>query len=205
VTDLTLQGVVLHLAALIFIAAVHGFAVAAVAAVLGDPGPRHDGRVSLNPLVHLDAVGTVSGVLFSLGWIRPLAIDPASLKGGRPAVALVAAAGILATLAAAVALHAVRPLVLPLLSDTVSASAYVLVDTVEELSIWFALVNLLPLPPFTGALVAVAVSGSKELLSITQRRHTTAGIVVALVAASGVVTRAAAPLHAAVAGLLFGG
>lgn len=204
-TDLTLQVVVLHLAAVVVIAAVHGFAVAAAAAGLGDRGPRHDGRLSLNPLVHLDAVGTVSGVLFSLGWIRPLAIDPAALKGGRAAVALVAAAGVLATLAAALALHAIRPLVLPLLSDTVSATAYVLVDTVEELSVWFALVNLLPMPPFTGALIAVAVSGSKDLLGVGQRRHTAAGIVVAVIAASGVVTRAAAPLHAAVSGFLFGG
>lgn len=204
-TDLTLQVVVLRLAALVFIAAVHGFAVAAVTTGLGDRGPRHDGRLSLNPLVHLDAVGTLSGVLFSLGWIRPLAVDPATVRGGRLALALIPAAGSLATVAAAMALHAVRPLVLPLLSDTVAASAYVLVDVVQELSVWFALVNLVPMPPLTGTLIAVAVSGSKALLAIAQRRHTAAGIVVAVVAASGIVTRAAAPLHAAVAGFLFGG
>lgn len=204
-TDLTLQVLVLRLVAVMFIAAVHGFAIAAAAAALGDRGPRHDGRLSLNPLLHLDAVGTLSAVLFALGWIRPLAVDPAAVKGGRPGLALVAAAGSLATLAAAVALHAVRPLVLPLLSDTASAQAYVLVDVVDELSVWFVLVNLVPAPPFTGTLLAAAASGSKAFLGIARRRHTAAAIVVAAVAASGVVTRALAPLHAAVAGVLFGG
>ena len=204
-TDLTLQVLVLRLAALVFIAAVHGFAIAAMAAALGDPGPRHDGRLSLNPLVHLDAVGTASGVLFALGWIRPVAIDPAALKGGRLALALVPAIAGLATLAAAAALHAARPLLLPLLPDTASTSAYVLVDIVEELSVWFALVNLVPLPPLTGTLIAVATSGSKALAGIVQRCHTAAGIVLALVAASGLVTRAATPLHDAVARFLFGG
>lgn len=206
-TDLTLQVVVLRLVALVFIAAVHGFAVAAAAAALGDRGPRHDGRLTLDPLVHLDAVGTASGVLFALGWIRPLAIDAAALRGGRLAAALIPLAGALATLAAAVALHAVRPLVLPLLPDTASMAASVLVDIVGELGVWFALVNLVPLPPLTGALflAAVARERGKALLDAARRWQAVAGIMLALVAAPGAVTRAAAPLHDAVARFLFGG
>jgi len=205
VTDLTLQGLVLRLAALVLIAAVHGFAVAAAAVALGDPGPRHDGRLSLNPLVHLDVVGTVSGVLFALGWIRPVAVDPVSLRGGRPALALVVAAGSIATLAVATALHAVRPLVLPLLPDAASATAFVLSNVVAELSVAFALVNLVPLPPLTGAHLLAMTRPTQALVDVVRRRETAAGVVLALVAASGVVTRAAAPLLETVARLLFGG
>ena len=52
--DFTLQQLVLRLFALLFIAGIHGAAVSATAVALGDQGPRHDGRLSLNPFVHLD-------------------------------------------------------------------------------------------------------------------------------------------------------
>ena len=81
--DLTLNQLVLRLVAMVAIAAVHGLAVAGAAVALGDPGPRHDGRFTLNPLAHLDLLGATSGVLFSVGWIKPVAIDPALLRIGR--------------------------------------------------------------------------------------------------------------------------
>ena len=77
--DFSLQQLGLRLVANVFIAGIHGFAVAAAAGALGDAGPRHDGRLRVNPLVHLDVIGTVSGVLFAAGWIRPIAIDPEGL------------------------------------------------------------------------------------------------------------------------------
>jgi len=55
---------------------VHEFAHALVADRLGDPTPRHLGRLSLNPLVHLDVLGTLFFVLFSFGWARPVPINP---------------------------------------------------------------------------------------------------------------------------------
>src|SRR5258708_36160500 len=81
--DLTLQQLVLRLIAYVFIAAVHGFTVAAVAVAMGDQGPRYDGRLRVRPLAHLDIIGTASGVLFSVGWVRPVAIGPFELRVGR--------------------------------------------------------------------------------------------------------------------------
>ena len=91
--DLTLQQLVLRLIAYVFIAAIHGFTVAAVAVAIGDQGPRYDGRLRLNPLAHLDIIGTASGVLFSVGWIRPIAVDSFELRLGRIGLAIVVAAG----------------------------------------------------------------------------------------------------------------
>jgi hypothetical protein len=79
--EYTLQQFVLRLLAMVFVAAIHGFAVAGTACALGDPGPRYDGRLTANPFTHLDLLGTLAGV-FSLGWIRPIAIDPALLRFG---------------------------------------------------------------------------------------------------------------------------
>jgi Zn-dependent protease len=154
--DLSLQQLLLRLIAYVFIAGIHGFAVAATAYALGDSGPRHDGRLTVNPLVHLDVLGTAVGVFFSFGWIRPIAVDPAELRMGRAGLVIVVAAGVAATLLAAVALRLLRPLLLPLLSDTAASAAFALVETSGDLSLWFAIFNVLPLPPLTGAHLLVA-------------------------------------------------
>jgi Zn-dependent protease len=183
VTDLSLQQLVLRLIAYLFIAGVHGFAVAAAAVVLGDAGPRHDGRLRLNPLAHLDLLGTAAGVLFSVGWIRPIAVDPAVLRVGRTGLLAVMAAGAAASLAAVIMLRALRPLILPMLPDTRSADLFALIETIGELSLWFVLFNMLPLPPLTGAhwLSAIAPPWRKAI----DRSEPYAGVVLAIIAASG--------------------
>src|SRR5258707_10942545 len=88
-----MQQLVLRLIAYVFIAAVHGFTVAAVAVAMGDQGPRYDGRLRVSPLAHLDIIGTASGALFSAGWITPIAIDPFELRLGRIGLAVVGGGG----------------------------------------------------------------------------------------------------------------
>jgi Zn-dependent protease len=202
VTDLTLQRLVLHLVAYVFIAAVHGFAVAAVAVALGDQGPRHDSRLSINPLAHLDLIGTASGVLFSVGWVKPLAIDPLALRTGRIGLAIVVAAGFAATLVSAMALLLARQYILPLLPDSTSTTAFALIERIGELSVWFALVNLLPLPPLTGAhwLEIAAPACGK----VATRIAPYAGLVLAVVAATGIVTNVLRPGYRVLAALILG-
>lgn len=202
-SDLTLQQLVLRLIAYVFIAAVHGATVAAVAVAMGDHGPRHDGRLRLNPVAHLDIVGTASGVLFSIGWIKPIAIDPFQLRFGRGALAIVVAAGAAATLVSAMALRLLRPALLPLLPDTASATTFALIEVIGELSVWFALTNVLPLPPLTGAhlLAAAAPTYHKLIAKIAPY----AGLALALVGASGAFAKILGPGYRVVAGLVLGG
>jgi Zn-dependent protease len=191
--DLTLQQLALRIAAFVFVAAVHGVAVAAAAVALGDQGPRHDGRLSINPLAHLDIVGTVSGVLWPAGWIRPIVIDPAALRTGRIGLVIVVAAGFAATVTSAMALRLARPFILPLLPDTASSTAFALIQLVVEYSAVFALVNVLPLPPLTGAhlLVAAAPACRKVLIRIAPY----AGVVLAASAWWGLVKPIWLPAH----------
>src|SRR5262245_14805353 len=72
-SDLTLTQVAYRLCAMLLLVAVHGATVAATACALGDPGPRYDGRLRASPLVHLDLLGLLSGVLFAVGWSKPVA------------------------------------------------------------------------------------------------------------------------------------
>jgi Zn-dependent protease len=201
-TDLTLQLLVLRLVAYVFIAAVHGFAVAAVAVALGDRGPRYDRRLSINPLAHLDLIGTASGVLFSVGWIKPVAIDLFALRSGRLGLAIIVAAGVAATLVSAVALRLARPFILPLLPDTASATAFALIEITGELSMWLALVNILPAPPLTGAhLLAITAPAYGKVIT---RIAPYAGIVLTLVAATGIVTNLLRPVYRMLAILVLG-
>ncbi len=72
---------------------IHEYAHAKVADYLGDPTPRAMGRVSLNPLVHLDLYGTLALLFFGFGWGKPVLFDPFNLKKPRRDSALISLAG----------------------------------------------------------------------------------------------------------------
>ncbi len=72
---------------------VHEFAHAKVADMAGDPTPRMNGRVSLNPLDHYDPIGTTMIFLFGIGWGKPVPINPAYFRNPRRDEILVSFAG----------------------------------------------------------------------------------------------------------------
>jgi Zn-dependent protease len=131
---------------------VHEFAHAWMANELGDPTARYAGRLSLNPLVHLDPMGTLMMLFsvfygFGIGWGKPVPVNPMYLrKGPRVGMGLVAAAGPLSNLVLA-AMMAV-PIRLGL---TMSWSLLNLLLIVISVNIGIALFNLLPVPPLDGA------------------------------------------------------
>jgi Zn-dependent protease len=199
-TDFTLQQIVLRFCAVLLIVGVHGAFVAATAQALGDPGPRYDERLKLNPLAHIDLIGFASAVLFSIGWIKPVAIDPGALRIGRIGVIVVIATGALGVLIFVEALQLVRPFLLPLLDDTTSTLTFALIENIGQLGIWFAIVNLLPLPPFTGGhLLSVLVPKTGELM---RRFHIYFALLLAVIAATGIVTRVLDPVYRVVAGFV---
>jgi len=131
---------------------VHECAHAWMANELGDPTARYYGRLSLNPLVHLDPIGTVM-MLFSLfygfgiGWGKPVPVNPVYLrKGPRVGMGMVAAAGPLSNLVLAAIVAVPIRLGLPLSWWPVR-----LLLIVINVNIGIALFNLLPIPPLDGA------------------------------------------------------
>ena len=84
----------LRLLALVVHECSHGY----VSTKLGDPTPRIQGRLTLNPLVHLDLMGTVLMLLTGFGWARPVEVNPMYYKDRKKGMALVAFAGPLANL-----------------------------------------------------------------------------------------------------------
>jgi Zn-dependent protease len=191
VIDFTLSQLVMRICAVLVVSTLQGFAIAATAGMLGDAGPKHDGRLSIDPLRHVDLLGGAVALVFAVGWARWVAIDPRALRHGRVDLLLLAGAGFAAVLLGVLALRFVRPLLLPWLPDTAAATAFALIQTIIELGLWSALLGLLPLPPLAGGHLLVALMPKlRERLPGIQLFL---GLVVATLVATGVLTSALAP------------
>lgn len=97
-----LNDFLIFIPALLIALSVHEAAHAWAADRLGDPNPRLDGRLSLNPLRHLDPIGTLMLVIFHFGWGKPVAFDPFNLRRPKRDAALISLAGPTANLILAV-------------------------------------------------------------------------------------------------------
>jgi Zn-dependent protease len=191
VIDFTLSQLVMRACAVLVISALQGFAVAAAAVALGDEGPRQDGRLSIDPLRHVDLLGGAVALVFVAGWSRRVAIDPRQLRHGRFGLLLVILAGFAAVVLGALGLRFARPFLLPLLPDTAAATAFELVRTTIDLGIWFALLGLLPVPPLVGGHLLLAIV--PKLQDRLPRAQLFLGLILAGMVATGWVTRALDP------------
>jgi Zn-dependent protease len=198
--DFTLQQIVLRFCAMVLIVGIHGAVVAATACALGDPGPRYDERLRLSPLAHLDLLGFASGVLFGVGWIKPVAIDPAALRIGRIGLVVIVATAAIAILTFVVMLQLLRPLLLPFLGDTPSTLTFGLIETIGQLGIWFALINLFPAPPLTGShLLTALIPAAGEFM---RRYHIYFALGLTALAATGIITRTLEPVYRMIAEII---
>ncbi|MBT3341698.1 MAG: site-2 protease family protein [Gemmatimonadetes bacterium] len=132
----------------------HEFAHAAVADALGDPTPRALGRVTLNPLSHLDMIGTILLVLVHFGWGRPVPVDARYLRQPRRDLVLIAAAGPVINLATALVVGLILRWLAPWLLETPGGTfVFLALQALVLLSLLLAFFNLIPLPPLDGSKV----------------------------------------------------
>jgi len=129
--------------AIIFHELAHGW----VAYRLGDPTAKLRGRLSLNPLKHLDPMGTIMLFIFGFGWAKPVPVHFTLLRGNRTGMILVSAAGIVTNmLLASIAVFLTR-----LLSPSPSTVLAGLLYYFAQINIILAAFNLIPLPPLDGS------------------------------------------------------
>jgi len=156
-----MEGRILHiiplLPAALLALTLHEYAHCLVADRLGDPTPRHAGRLSLNPLRHIDPVGTLMLLVAHIGWARPVPIDPRNFDRPRAGMIWVSLAGPLANMAAALGFGLLLRIVSP---ATLLASSWPLGPGLLSFLLWglfinlvLAVFNLLPLPPLDGSKV----------------------------------------------------
>ncbi len=136
--------------ALVVCVTIHEASHALAANLLGDPTPKRDGRLSLNPMRHLDPLGVLAIFLFKIGWGKPVMINDRNFRSPVRDSALTAVAGPLSNLLTAFLIA------LPLKYwDSIDDFPNILLvlQSIFALSIGLAIFNLIPLPPFDGSKV----------------------------------------------------
>ena len=147
-----LTTIIANIPALLIGFAFHEYAHAWVADRLGDPTPRSQGRLSLNPFVHLDVFGTLMALLYQFGWAKPVLINPRYFRGNqRRGRMLVALAGPVSNLIMAFIGLLVWFLVMHWLHGTEwSFVAQMIFKSIVLMNLGLGIFNLLPVPPLDG-------------------------------------------------------
>jgi Zn-dependent protease len=139
----------------------HEFAHGYVAYRFGDPTAKASGRLTLNPLSHLDLFGTLAFFLINIGWAKPVPVNGAYFKNPRKDMLWVALAGPLTNLVLAVVSAVIARLISQLTMDLpYSITTDIMIEMVKA-SVWINLVlcifNFLPIPPLDGSRILMGI------------------------------------------------
>ncbi|MGI6604378.1 MAG: site-2 protease family protein [Firmicutes bacterium] len=158
------RDMIFRIPALLLALSVHEYAHAKAADALGDPTPRAYGRLTLNPLAHLDPLGLLMLWLVRFGWAKPVPVNPMYLRPRRAGMIIVSLAGVTANAVTAFVL-----LVLVKLQVIPPNEWFV---NIVELTMWYniflAVFNLLPIPPLDGSKVLAELLPRRLAFSLLQ-------------------------------------
>lgn len=134
---------------------IHEFAHALAADRLGDPTPRLQGRLTLNPLKHLHPIGTLMLILFRFGWGKPVQFDPYNLENPRRDAALISFAGPAANLSLALVASILTKLALStgFYNDIAVTFGVLLIGY----NVFLAVFNLIPIHPLDGGKILIGL------------------------------------------------
>lgn len=131
--------VISSLAVIFFTLPIHEWAHGFVSTKLGDPTPKYQGRLTLNPMAHIDWVGAAAILLFGIGWAKPVQVNARYYKNPKWGMALVALAGPLSN-----------------------------IITAAQINVYLAVFNLIPIPPFDGSRILFTFLPQKYYFKIMQ-------------------------------------
>lgn len=183
---------ILALPALIVALSFHEFAHAWVSTRLGDPTPRMRGRLTLNPLAHIDPIGLLMMIIFRFGWAKPVEVNPYNYDNREKGMALVSVAGpginlllgfvsTLLWLVAAVNLGQ-------------NASVTILLSFLVIYNVYFAVFNLLPLPPLDGSKLLFAFLPKRTVYRYLDTVSQYSMIILIALLWTGIITSILGPL-----------
>ena len=152
--------------AILFALTVHEYAHGWVADKLGDPTARYAGRLTLNPLSHLDPLGTIMLFLVHFGWAKPVPVDPSFLRNPKRDMMWISLAGPTANVASAALLGwGIRLLVgIGLTSD----SLLVILQYGVFINLVLAVFNLIPIPPLDGSKILMGLLPPEQAFRFQQ-------------------------------------
>ncbi len=135
---------------------VHELSHGLAAYAMGDTTAKNEGRLTLNPLKHIDIVGTLALIFFRFGWAKPVHVDPRAFKNPKQGMALTALAGPVSNFVLAflmITIWALLPVSEQLYSNQVFVYFSSLLLYTAMLSVGLGVFNLIPIPPLDGSKV----------------------------------------------------
>lgn len=186
---------------LLFALTLHELAHGFVAFHLGDPTARDAGRLSLNPLKHLDPLGTIAFFFIKIGWAKPVPVNPSYFRNPKKDMLWVALAGPLTNLVLAITSAILTKGIWALASVLpYSAAAEAILVPINSMliaSVWINLVlcifNFLPIPPLDGSRIITGIL--PDHLALSYMKIERFGFVLILVLAfSGVLSKVIVPI-----------
>ncbi|AZQ66948.1 hypothetical protein EF888_07230 [Silicimonas algicola] len=196
--DITLQAIGFRVVTLMVLAGVQGGVVSATSVLLGDKGPKYDGRLTLVPISHIDPVGAIGLIFYGNGWAKPVAVDAEQFRVGPVGLVVVILAGFAGVIVTAAALNALVLPALTILPHTAALAAAAFLRTASDLAIWFALFSLVPIPPLTGGLLVGVLAPQMP------RMERILALLLLVAVATGVVRLVLGPAHSMVASFILG-
>jgi Zn-dependent protease len=193
---MNIQEIIITAPPFLFALTVHEFAHGYVAYRFGDPTASSLGRLSLNPLKHLDPIGTLAFFLIKIGWAKPVPVDAryfknprrdmlwVSLAGPGVNLALVLASALLAKLIILTGAGMPRFFIMPLLQMTV-ASIWI--------NIMLGVFNLVPIPPLDGSKILLGLL-PRELAHAYSRLEPYGFIILLVLFYTGILPRFIMPI-----------
>jgi Zn-dependent protease len=180
---------------------VHEFAHGYVAYRLGDPTAKSLGRLTLNPLKHLDPIGTIAFFFIKFGWAKPVPVNPAYFKNPKKDMLWVALAGPATNLGLAVISAIVTKFIWALASmlpySALAEAILVPLNGMLIASVWINLVlcifNFLPIPPLDGSRILTGILPN-DLARSYLKVERYGFIIVLILAFSGVLSKVILPV-----------
>lgn len=153
--DFSLTGLIAGLPGLIIALVIHEYAHAKAADVMGDFTPRMTGRLTLNPMAHIDPIGLIMLLVVRFGWAKPVMINARNFRNWRQGELLVAAAGPVANLI--VAFISLLAMAVLFKLGMFSEGVRLVLSMMVLFNINFAIFNMLPLPPLDGSKILMVL------------------------------------------------
>ena len=162
----------------------HEWAHAFTASKLGDTSVKYRGRLTLNPLAHIDPFGALALLLLGFGWAKPVPVDPRNFKKPKLGMGIVALMGPVANIVAAIAggliFHAVAAFAPAFFLKGFGYYVYLFLSFYILINIRLAVFNLLPIPPLDGSKILFVFLPDKLVYKFYQYQQIISIVLIAL-------------------------
>ena len=197
---LDISTMIYRVPALLFALVVHEYAHAVAADSMGDPTPRYAGRLTFNPMMHVDFLGLFMLALAGFGWAKPVPINSNNFRDRKMGIIKVCLAGPGANLFLCFLAALVGALLLRF--NLMTQTVFNFLQWIMLYNVWFAFFNLIPVPPLDGSKLVMEFMPAKYLYQYAETVERYGFFILMALVFSGVVGMIINPLAQAYLGVV---